>query len=659
MCGFAGLLTTTPYRHDDLADAARRMIGPIAHRGPDDSGIWADEEVGFAFGFRRLAILDLSPYGHQPMCSPSGRFVAAFNGEVYNFIELRHELQQKGFRFRGRSDTEVILAAFEQWGIHDAVRRLVGMFAIAIWDTERRELSLVRDRLGKKPLYVYSEPGLVTFGSELKAIVAGPSFDGSIDGEALASYLRYLYVPAPRSIFTRAVKLGAGHVLTITDPTRSLPEAEPYWSLADVARDGLAHPIACERDAIDELDVLLADAVRARMVSDVPLGALLSGGIDSSTVVALMQELSNRRVKTYTIGFDAEEFDEAAHAARVAQQIGTDHTELTIGGSDAQALIPRLPSIFDEPFADPSQLPTFFVSQLARQHVTVALCGDGGDELFGGYNRYVYGTRMLPRVNRIPLAMRQRLAAGVGSVSSDSLNRVGGRLGERIHKVGTLMGAASVGDMYRSLLSAWQQPDEILLEPPRGVDENERILNESEPARLLDRMMLADQTLYLPDDLLAKVDRASMAVSLEVRAPLLDHRIVEFSWRLPPALKVRGMVGKWILRQLLYRRVPRHIVDRPKMGFSVPIDRWLRGPLRRWAEDRLSPEEITRGALLNPGPIARAWQDLQDGRRRTGLALWAVVMFQAWHDQWRQYRPAPMDPTRDGTRYSSASPVTS
>jgi asparagine synthase (glutamine-hydrolysing) len=633
MCGFAGVLTRAAYGRDDLACHVRRMIGPIAHRGPDDSGVWADGDAGIAFGFRRLAILDRSPYGHQPMWSPSARFVAMFNGEVYNFAELRAELEGHGFRLRGQSDTEVVLAAFDHWGIASAVTRFVGMFAIAVWDVERRELSLVRDRLGKKPLYVYSEPGLVTFGSELKALAAGPAFDRTIDREALAAYFRYLYVPAPRSIFARAAKIPAGHILTIADAAGPLPDSRPYWSLAEAARDGLAHPIACEREAIATLDALVADAVRARMVSDVPIGALLSGGIDSSTIVALMQESSPRPVRTYTIGFDDTAFDEAPQAARVAAHLGADHTELRIGGADARTLIPRLPNIFDEPFADPSQLPTFFVSQLARQHVTVALCGDGGDELFGGYNRYVYGTRMLPRVDRLPAVMRQWLAAGVDRVGVDALDRFGGRFGERVQKVGTLMTAASVGDMYRSLLSAWQQPETIVRDVPRSPDLNERILNDAEPAGLLDRMMLADQLTYLPDDLLAKVDRASMAVSLEVRAPLLDHRVVELSWRLPQSLKLRGRVGKWALRQILYRRVPRHLVERPKMGFSVPIDGWLRGPLRQWAEERLTPDALA-DAGLDPAPVRRAWEDLQTGRRHSGASVWAVVMFQAWKERW-------------------------
>jgi len=648
MCGFAGLLSASAFTSEQLEAHARRMTAPILHRGPDDSGTWADAQAGVAFGFRRLAILDLSVNGHQPMWSPSRRFVMVFNGEVYNFDELRDELERAGCRFRGSGDSEVILAAFDRWGIERAVRRFVGMFAIAVWDADRRELSFVRDRVGKKPLYVYSEPGLITFGSELKALMAGPSFDRSLDRQAIASYLRYLYVPAPRSIFERAIKVPAGHVLTVSDPKRSLPAPRAYWSLRDVALDGLAAPFAgSDGDAIDTLDALLTDAVGCRMRADVPLGALLSGGIDSSTVVALMQQASSRPVNTYTIGFAEKEFDEAAHAARVADFLGTDHTELLLTADDARSLIPRLTETFDEPHADPSQLPTLLVSQLARRHVTVALSGDGGDELFAGYNRYLYGARMLPRVSRMPRTVRHLVAVGLTSVSPaawDRLYRFTATLvpgvpdqrlaGERIHKLGRLLGAASVGDMYRSLLSAWPQPHGLLMNGRASDDLTARILDAAEPADLLDRMMLADQTTYLPDDLLAKVDRASMAVSLEVRAPLLDHRVVEFSWRLPRALKIRGDVGKWLLRQVLYRRVPPDVVERPKMGFSVPIDRWLRGPLRTWADELLSREQLGRGGLLNPTPIIAAWRALQQGRRPAGAGLWAVIVFQAWRARW-------------------------
>jgi asparagine synthase (glutamine-hydrolysing) len=647
MCGLAGLLVSSRPSPAALEDWTRRMIQPIAHRGPDDSGTWSDPGAGVALGFRRLAIMDLSPNGHQPMASASGRFVMVFNGEVYNFGELRRELEPQGYRFRGHSDSEVILAAFERWGIRAALGRFVGMFAIAVWDAERRELSLVRDRLGKKPLYVYREKGLITFGSELKTLVAGPSFDRSIDQAALASYLRYLYVAAPRTIYRHAIKVPAAHVLTLSDADLPLPASQPYWSLRDAVRNGRERPFrGTDAEAVDELEALLTDATRCRMQADVPLGALLSGGIDSSTVVALMQKASARPVKTYTIGFAEQDFDESRHATRVAEHLGTDHTQVMLTGADARALIPRLPDIFDEPLANPSQLPTLLVSQLARRDVTVALCGDGGDEMFGGYNRYVYGTRMLPPMSRLPRFMRQPIGAGLGyvpAVAWDRLARLTGtvapgfaaqRVGERVHKLGRLLSGGSVGEMYRSLLSAWPRPQDLVLGGGGVEDVGEGILDEDPSADLLDRMMLADQTTYLPDDLLAKLDRASMAVSLEVRAPLLDQRVAEFSWRLPRTLKLRDGVGKWILRQVLYRHLPRELVERPKMGFSVPIDDWLRGPLRSWGADILSPDGLRQRGLLDPAPVARAWDALQEGQQAAGPALWAVLMFESWRARW-------------------------
>ena len=622
------------------------MIRPLTHRGPDDEGVWVDEAAGIALGFRRLAIIDLSPSGHQPMTSASGRFHLVFNGEIYNFCELRQQLEGLGHRFRGHSDTEVILAAFEQWGIREAITRAVGMFAMAVWDTTVRELSLVRDRLGKKPLFVYHQSGLVTFGSELKALVSGPSFDRTINTQALQSYLRYLYVPAPQCIFQQVVKIPAGHILTIRDARHPLPPSTSYWSLSDVARAGLESQFdGTDEDVVNELDRLLGDAVCRRLQSDVPLGALLSGGIDSSAVVALMQEKSSRPTRTYTIGFDDDAFDEASHAARVAESLGTDHTALHLTGEDARSLVPRLPYIFDEPLADPSELPTLLVSQLARRDVTVALSGDGGDELFGGYNRYVYGTRVLPRVDRIPRPLRLAVAAGVRCVPSGAWDRLAAlstivpglpasRVGERIGKLTHVMAASSVGDMYCSLLSAWQRPAHLANHHRTIDDVNASVLDAAEPVELLDRMMLADQMTYLPDDLLAKLDRASMAVSLEVRAPLLDHRVVEFSWRLPRRFKLRDGIGKWILRQVLYRRVPKAIVERPKMGFSVPIDRWLRGPLRGWADGFLNLTELRRAGLPNPTEIIRSWRDLQAGRAANGTRVWAVIMFQAWRARW-------------------------
>jgi len=627
------------------------MTAPIAHRGPDDSGIWVDETAGVALGFRRLAILDVSPLGHQPMHSASGRYITAFNGEIYNFRDLRRELEQCGDRFRGQSDTEVMLAAFERWGIREALRRFVGMFAMAVWDTTARRLTLARDRLGKKPLYVYREPGLVSFGSELKALVAGPSFDRTIDATAVTSYLQYLYVPAPRCIFKHAIKLPAGHLLHITDPRVPLPLPESYWSLEETARAGLAHPFAgSDRDAIDEVERVLSDAVTCRLQADVPIGALLSGGIDSSIIVALMQRAAGRPVKTFTIGFEEQEFDESSYASDVATHLGTDHTSLRLTGADAMSLVPNLAEIFDEPLADPSELPTLLVSRLARRDVTVALSGDGGDELFGGYNRYIYGMRVMPPAMLVPHVVRRTVGAGISRVPVSAWERLHGvaaafpgapfaRLGERVHKLGRVLVSPSSGHMYRSMLSAWPEPRDLLTAEARGQaaahdDANERILEAREPAHLLDRMMLADQLTYLPDDLLAKVDRASMSVSLEVRAPLLDHRVVELSWRLPHAMKIRGGLGKWALRQVLYRHVPREMVDRPKMGFSVPIDRWLRGPLRSWAESMLPGRSGVADTLLDGEVVGRAWQDLLDRRRPVGTALWAVVMLQAWRARW-------------------------
>src|SRR5687768_8805943 len=647
MCGFAGFWTSPLMPKEDLTRHAERMTAPITHRGPDDAGVWVDEQAGVAFGFRRLAIVDLSPHGHQPMHSASGRFVVLFNGEVYNFRDLRHELEQHGHQFRGGSDTEVVLAAFEQWGIRPALTRFIGMFAIAIWDTALRQLSLVRDRLGKKPLYVYAEPGLLSFGSELKALVAGPSFDSTIDHDALASYLRYLYVPAPKCIFRRAMKVMAGHILTIRSADAPLSPSDPYWSLTSVARAGLGNPVSSsEQETVEDLEALLGEAVRCRMHADVPIGALLSGGVDSSLVAALMQQASTRPIKTYTIGFSEGAFDEAHHAARVAAHLGTDHTEVCLTGEDARSLVPTLPDIFDEPLADPSQLPTLLVSQLARKEVTVALSGDGGDELFGGYNRYVYGVRVLARVNRIPRQVRRCVAAGIGGMPPSAWNRFNraatvlmpgvsaGRVHERAQKVGNLMMAATEAGMYRSLLSAWQEPQRLVPGCTRGEHPGD-ILAGDEPSHLLDRMMLADQIAYLADDLLAKLDRASMSVSLEVRAPLLDHRVAELSWRLPRDLKLRGSVGKWILRQVLYRHVPRELVERPKMGFSVPIDRWLRGPLRAWADGLLSRNELARDGIINPDPVIAAWNSLKNEGHAMGSGLWAVIMFQAWRLRWQ------------------------
>ncbi len=625
-----------------MQQIATRMANTIVHRGPDDAGIWTDEIGGIALAFRRLSIVDLSVLGHQPMQSAGGRFTLIFNGEIYNHRGLRNELESRGHRFRGHSDTEVALAAFEEWGIEASVKNFVGMFAIAVWDSHKHQLSLVRDRMGIKPLFVYQNRGLVSFGSELKALVAGPEFDRSLDGAAVRSYLRYLYVPAPRAIFSRAMKLLPGHILTISDPTLPLPPSRAYWSAEEVALRGTLEPfVGDDNEAVAQFESIVTEAVRLRMVADVPLGALLSGGVDSSAVVGVMQSLSSRPVKTFTIGFDQEAFNEAAHARAVAQHLGTDHTELHLTGADALAVVPRLPEMFDEPLADPSQIPTFLVCQLARQHVTVALTGDGGDELFAGYNRYISGERLISELRKYPSLLRRLTASGFAALSPGEWSRFADLLrpifpvagntrlfGEKLGKVADMLRAESPSGMYRSLLSAWQRPEDLLAMD--FENENPQMLNGSF-AGLLERMMLADQVSYLPDDLLAKVDHASMAVSLEARVPLLDHRVVEYSWKLPRRMKVRDGRGKWILRELLYKHVPRELVDREKMGFSVPLAQWLGGPLREWAGDLLLSQTSDH---LRRSAVAAEWDSFQRGKKANAAGIWALATFCAWQQRW-------------------------
>jgi asparagine synthase (glutamine-hydrolysing) len=624
------------------------MIAPIRHRGPDDHGVWLDASAGIALGFRRLAILDLSALGHQPMHSAGGRFTIIFNGEVYNHADLRRELAAAGHRFRGHSDTETMLAAYEQWGVERATRRFIGMFAIALWDHAERTLHLIRDRLGIKPLYVWQGDGELGFGSELKSLVALPRFDRTLDPGAVVAYLRYLYVPAPLSVFRDVRKLEPGHILSIRNPGQPLPDAVPYWSLAQVAQSGLADPlVASDEELIEQADALLSDAVALRMLADVPVGALLSGGVDSSAVVALMQASATQPVRTFTIGFPDQDYDEAAHAAAIARHLGTAHTELVLTEPELQAVVPRVPDLFDEPLADPSQIPTYLVCQLARREVTVALSGDGGDEVFAGYNRYVKGTAALRAAAGMPRAAKRLVGDLIGRSDTATLNRwsrlIGTvlparlrdpRLGEKAYKLRLLARSDGAASMYRSLVSFWQEPAAMVPGAHEPDDAVNRAWGILAGAGDLDRMMLADQLAYLPDDLLAKVDRASMAVSLEARVPLLDHRVVEFAWRLPQRAKVRRHVGKWLLREALYRRVPRALIERPKMGFSVPIDAWLRGPLRDWAADLLAVDTVRRAGMLDGTAVAAAWRDFQAGRGPSGLDLWALLVFRAWEERW-------------------------
>jgi asparagine synthase (glutamine-hydrolysing) len=623
------------------------MSDALRHRGPDDQGTWVDPSGRVAFGFRRLAILDLTPAGHQPMVSPSGRYVMVFNGEVYNFQDLRDSLVREGARFRGSSDSEVILTAFERWGVEATLPRMIGMFAVALCDTESLELTLFRDRLGIKPLYVTRTRDGFAFASELAPLMRLPGFDGTLDYEAIGAYLRYLFVPAPRTPFSSVKKLLPGHILRVPLGAVGgpLPTPTPYWSLSEVRErgrsqaDGSADPRSLAKEKTDELEHLLSDAVRLRLIADVPVGALLSGGIDSSVVVALMRQHASGPVRTYTIGFDEAEHDESRHARAVARYLETDHTELVLSARDALDVVPSLPAIFDEPLADPSQIPTFLVSRLAREHVTVALSGDGGDEVFAGYNRYAAGLGLIGRFSRVPAPARRLLARALGSVPPGTWDRAHQMLrpkstvrlaGQKAAKLARLLGQPSPSGMYCSLLSAWEGAGHYLRSPSGGWDPVRDHLPRGSGSLTLAEMQLVDQRYYLPDDLLQKLDRASMAVSLEARVPILDHRVVEFSWTLPDWLKIHRGESKWLLRQVLDRHVPRHLVDRPKVGFSVPIEKWLAGALRGWAEDLL----LARPTIVDSAAVQRAWRRFLGGRTDQALGLWAIAMLEAWSRHW-------------------------
>ncbi len=648
MCGITGFLdlSENPDRAS-LQLTVARMMKPIRHRGPDDSGEWVDAQSGIALGFRRLAILDLSPAGHQPMLSADDRYVIVFNGEVYNFNQLRTELASLGHAFQGHSDTEVMLAAICQWGIQDAVRRFNGMFAFALWDRRERQLSLVRDRLGIKPLYYGRAGNVFLFGSELKALKAHPAFRAEIDRGALALYLRHNYIPAPYTIYTGFCKLLPGATLTLAgNQVGELPAPVPYWSARQVAEAGVAHPFeGSDQDAVMEVDALLRESVRERMIADVPLGAFLSGGIDSSAIVALMQVQSSRPVQTFTVGFHESSYNEAEHAKEVARHLGTEHTELYVTPQETQAVIPRLPALYDEPFADSSQIPTFLIAELARRHVTVSLSGDGGDELFGGYNRYSWARRIWKAIGWLPGTFRTSSSAALLRTPSAAWDvllsnrfipprwRIS-EASEKICKIAEILPANSPEAIYLDLVSHWKEPASIV----RGAAEPPTLLTSRESwASLPDYtawMMYMDLVTYLPDDILVKVDRASMGVSLEARVPYLDdHRVVEYAWRIPLRMKMRNGQGKWLLRQVLYQYVPRQMIERPKKGFGVPIDAWLKGPLRGWAESLLAEQRLKDEGFFNPKPILQKWQEHLTGKRNWQYHLWDILMFEAWLEE--------------------------
>jgi asparagine synthase (glutamine-hydrolysing) len=656
MCGLAGFIDHHRSKPNlELCSVVGDMSETIRHRGPDDAGTWADEQHGIAFGFRRLAVLDLSEAGHQPQSSHDGRFVVVFNGEIYNHQSLRDEMAGSSSApvWVGRSDTETLLTSFSAIGVLETMQRTVGMFALAVWDRQNRVLHLARDRFGEKPLYYGWTKQAFVFGSELQALRRFPGFDNVVDRDVLALYMQFAYVPAPYSIFKHIYKLQPGCLLTLPLADASQPPGEAlfaparhgnlrierFWSLPDVARQGLQTTICNEDEAVDRVEAALSEAVQLQSIADVPLGALLSGGVDSSLIVALMQAHSSRRVKTFTIGFGESGFNEAEHAKAVAQHLGTEHEELYVTPDEARNVIPRLPDFYSEPFGDSSQIPTHLVSHMARRRVTVALSGDGGDELFGGYTRYVWGPRLWNGFRVVPKAMRRGLGAAIQSVPSSAWDRLGGltpragfsRLGDKAHKLGHRLSVLdSVDDLYRQLVTNWPERARLVRDArplPTILDNHEEVQGIQDAEH---RMMLWDALTYLPDDILHKVDRASMAISLETRAPYLDHRVAALAWRLPLHMKIRGTTGKWILREVLYRHVPRELIERPKMGFGVPIGSWLRGPLRPWAEDLLDEKRLNAQGWLESTPLRRTWEEHLSGKADWSQELWPVLMFQAW-----------------------------
>ncbi len=642
MCGIAGFVDLSRRSLPvQLEEWAGGMARAIAHRGPDNAGTWSDASFGVGFGHRRLSILDLSKEGSQPMLSASGRFCMVYNGEVYNFKQIRWELEDLGHGFRGNSDTEVILAAISQWGLSDALRRFRGIFAFALWDRQERVLHLVRDPLGVKPLYYSFLDDFILFGSELKALRAHPAFPGRIDREALALFLRLGYIESPYSIYEGVRKLPPGGVLSIPlekDPKAAKPER--YWRPAQA----VAAPFpGSDEEAADELERLLKESVSMQMVADVPVGAFLSGGIDSSLVAALMQMSASRPVRTFTIGFKEAAYNEADYAESIARHLGCDHTGMTLSPGEAREAIPRISGIFDEPFADVSQIPTFLVSQLARRQVTVSLSGDGGDELFGGYTKYLWGRRIWAGARTMPFPLRNLMGRALQAVPERLIDGAfsrlrpflpgkqrRGRMGELFGKAGRIFAGASKSLAYRNLSSVWLNPGEAALgaREPGGIMLDRECWPDSRD--FAEWMMRMDIEGYLPDDILVKLDRASMAVSLEGRVPLLDQKVAEFALALPVNMKVRRGTGKWLLRQVAFRHVPERLLDRPKMGFGVPIGEWLRGPLKDWAEDSLSETRLRKEGFLDPSLVGEKWRQHKAGGRNWQHQLWAVLMFQSW-----------------------------
>ncbi len=658
MCGLTGFYSPIP--RNNSKDIGLSMVNALAHRGPDDFGLWSDNDFGLTLGHRRLSILDLSRAGHQPMLSACHRYVIVFNGEIYNHLALRELLlgDDAAPAWQGHSDTETLLACFAAWGVERTLQAATGMFALALWDRKSKVLTLARDRLGEKPLYWGWQDDTLIFGSELKALKAHPACKRQIDRNALALLLRHGFIATPYSIYEGIEKLRAGHFINI--PLANLAGAKSassvaYWEMNNVIVDGLSRPFSgTDAQAIDALEQQLSTSIGAQMLADVPLGAFLSGGIDSSAIVALMQAQSSRPIRTFTIGFDDEHYNEAIEAQAIAQHLGTQHTELYVQANDALACIPRLPEIYDEPFADSSQIPTFLISQLTRQHVAVALSGDGGDELFGGYNTYQFVPHLWEKIGRSPAPLRRLAAAGLSCISSSGWDSALAPLqpilsdkfkhsitGEKFHKLAETLSSVSKEAFYRQLSSHWKNPEQLVI----GATEPDTLLNEPSAWPQVDSfehwMMAMSAQTYMVDDILVKVDRASMSHGLEVRVPMLDHRMVALAWTFPLHMKIRDGVGKWLLRQMLYRHVPQALIDRPKKGFSIPLADWLRGPLRDWADTLLDESRLNREGYFNSALIRKTWQLHRDAERDCSTQLWCVLMFQAWLDNERNEPSKP------------------
>lgn len=645
MCGIVGFLDQAlrPLDAKGLSIGSA-MLGALSHRGPDANAVWQDPFVGLVLGHARLSILDLSEAGAQPMASESGRYLIVFNGEIYNHLAVRAELDMLSqHEWRGHSDTETLLAGIEAWGLEETLHRCVGMFALSVWDTQTQTLQLARDRLGEKPIYYFYQNGRFAFASELKALQLFPGISRLVDREALALLLKHGCIPAPRSIYVGVSKMLPGQIMTLQfgNDVLSDPVVKSYWSSDQIRTIGNAEPFSSsDVEAVDALDTAIRESVRGQMLADVPLGAFLSGGVDSSTIVAMMQAESTQPVKTFSIGFNEVGYSELTHARAVATHLKTDHTELVVTPEDALSVIPRLPEIYDEPFADVSQIPTYLVSRLAKTKVTVSLSGDGGDELFCGYNRYVWGERIWRKVSRLPLALRRVLAASVLKVPAtrwDQLLHLVNciipkrqrfkTVGNKLHRLATALASQNGAVFYEALTAKWLSPELVILgavavEQPQNLD-----------ALSVEDMMEMDMRSYLPDDILVKVDRAAMACSLETRVPLLDHRVVELAWRLPKRLKLHDGEGKWVLKQVLDRYVPRALIERPKMGFDVPMDSWLRGPLREWAENLLSTDRLRREGYFDVQQVRQKWEEHLSGRSNWQNQLWCVLMFQAWMEK--------------------------